>query len=50
MYVDDGYAVDAHSSKLAERGRGIGRVGYKKFSIKLKPAEFFLGNNINVLS
>ena len=46
MYVDDGYAVDAgspHADALLAKL-------HEKFTIDIKPAQFFLGNNIDVLN
>ena len=43
MYVDDGYCVDAHSAAAdAELERF-----HREFKITIKPASFFLGNNVH---
>ena len=44
MYVDDGYVVDARSAAAdAELERF-----HREFKITIKPASFFLGNNVSV--
>ena len=45
MYVDDGYAVDSFSdAALAELA-----TLHAAFTIVVKPAQFFLGNNVTVV-
>ena len=44
MYVDDGYVVDS-SSPLADKEL---QILHQAFTIDIKPAKFFLGNNIIV--
>ena len=44
MYVDDGYAVDAHSAAADAELQQLNEA----FTLTLKPAKFFLGNNIVV--
>ena len=44
MYVDDGYVVDAHSAAADAELRQL----HEAFTLTLKPAKFFLGNNIVV--
>ena len=44
MYVDDGYVVDAHSDAADAELRRLNDA----FKIDIKPAHFFLGNNIVV--
>ena len=44
MYVDDGYVVDAYS---AAADAELDRLN-KAFTVDIKPAHFFLGNNITV--
>ena len=46
MYVDDGYVVDA-SSPLADKEL---KQLHDAFTIAVKPAAFFLGNNVSVAS
>ena len=44
MYVDDGYAIDSFSdAAMAELD-----VLHRAFTIDVKPARFFLGNNVTV--
>ena len=44
MYVDDGYAIDAHSP-LADAELDTLNAAFK---LTIKPAHFFLGNNVTV--
>ena len=44
MYVDDGYVVDAFSPAADKELKIL----HDKFTIDVKPAHFFLGNNISV--
>ena len=44
MYVDDGYVVDAYSAAADAELEQLN----KAFTIAIKPAHFFLGNNIVV--
>ena len=44
MYVDDGYVTDSSSSVADAELKKLD----KAFTITLKPAHFFLGNNIDV--
>ena len=44
MYVDDGYVVDAYSSAADAELQQLNAA----FKIEIKPAQFFLGNNIVV--
>ena len=44
MYVDDGYAIDAHSPAADAELRTLNDA----FKLTIKPAHFFLGNNITV--
>ena len=44
MYVDDGYVIDS-SAKLADAE--LQRL-HERFTISIKPARFFLGNNISI--
>jgi hypothetical protein len=44
MYVDDGYAVDAYSAAADAELDQLNSA----FKIAVKPAHFFLGNNVNV--
>ena len=44
MYVDDGYVVDAHSAAADAELQQLNEA----FTLTLKPAKFFLGNNVVV--
>ena len=44
MYVDDGYAVDSYSDAALAELEALNRA----FTITIKPAQFFLGNNVTV--
>ena len=44
MYVDDGYAVDSNSAAADAELAALNDA----FTITVKPAHFFLGNNVNV--
>ena len=44
MYVDDGYVVDAHSAMADAELKQLDDA----FKIHIKPAHFFLGNNVTV--
>ena len=44
MYVDDGYAIDAYSDAADAELEVLN----KAFKIDIKPARFFLGNNVSV--
>ena len=44
MYVDDGYAVDATSKAAEAELKQLNGA----FKLTLKPAAFFLGNNVTV--
>ena len=44
MYVDDGYAVDATSKAAEAELKQLNDA----FKLTLKPAAFFLGNNVTV--
>ena len=44
MYVDDGYCVDSGTAAADAELRAL----HDKFTIDIKPATFFLGNNITV--
>ena len=44
MYVDDGYVVDANSSLADAELATL----HAAFTIDVKPAHFFLGNNVSV--
>ena len=44
MYVDDGYVVDAHSAMADAELKQLNDA----FKIHIKPAHFFLGNNVTV--
>ena len=44
MYVDDGYVVDARSAAADAELQQLNEA----FTLTLKPAKFFLGNNIVV--
>ena len=44
MYVDDGYAVDSFSKDALAELDAL----HRAFTIEVKPARFFLGNNVIV--
>ena len=44
MYVDDGYAVDSFSAAAMAELDAL----HRAFTIAVKPARFFLGNNVTV--
>ena len=44
MYVDDGYAVDSFSAAAMAELDAL----HRAFTIEIKPARFFLGNNVIV--
>ena len=44
MYVDDGYAVDSFSDAAMAELDAL----HRAFTIEVKPARFFLGNNVIV--
>ena len=45
MYVDDGYAVDSFSDAAMAELDTL----HRAFTIDVKPARFFLGNNVTVV-
>lgn len=46
MYVDDGYVVDAFSSAADAELEAL----HAAFTIEVKPARFFLGNNVTIMT
>ena len=44
MYVDDGYVIDAYSAAADAELEQLNRA----FTVTVKPAHFFLGNNVVV--
>ena len=44
MYVDDGYVVDSFSDAAMAELEAL----HRAFTIEVKPARFFLGNNVTV--
>ena len=44
MYVDDGYVIDCHSKHADAELKAL----HDAFTITIKDAQFFLGNNISV--